>query len=181
MLRWLLSGMARVSAFTVHEPPEAGGTRVERAESLVFVEDGFSWKAALFSPFYLLLRGEWLALAAYVAAAVTLSVVLRLAGAEGNWFGWMFVLLNIVTGFEVSELRRWSLARAGWREIAAVSGRGREEAERRFFEAWLPGISAEGHVGGTAARRTGDDLESRLEAAVQRLAQRLRAKFVAKT
>jgi hypothetical protein len=177
MLRWLLSGMTRVSAFTVHEPPEAGGAKLERAENLVFVEDGFSWRAALFSPVYLLVKGEWLALAVYVAAAVVLSLVLQLLGSEPDWFAWMFVILNIITGFEMREFRRWSLRRAGWREIATVSGRGQEEAERRFFEDWLPTVSADAQASGIVPSRP-PDFEARVEEAVQRLAARLRAKFL---
>lgn len=182
MLRWLLNGMARVSAFTVYEPPECGGTKLEKAESLVFVGDGFSWLAALFGQLYFILRGEWLGLLVYVAAALVLSGLLYLAGADNSWFVWMFVLLNIVAGFEASELKRWSLARAGWREIATVSGRGQEEAERRFFEAWLPAASPEGAaIGALAHRATKPDLETRVEEAVQRLAARLRAKFLPNT
>ncbi len=179
MLGWLWSGMARVSAFTVHEPPVSGGSRLGRADRLVFVADGFSWRAALFSPVYLIVCGEWLALAVYAAAAVALSALLALIGAEGDWTAWMFVLLNVVIGFEMSGLRRWSLARAGWREIATVSGRGRDDAERRFFEAWLPAAPpADGpDAGGTVARAAPAAFEARVEAAVGALARRLRTPF----
>ncbi len=177
MLGWLLSGMARVSAFTVHEPPASGGTRLARAESLVFVGDGFSWRAALFSPVYLIVCGEWLALAVYATAAVALAALLALVGAQGDWAVWMFVLLNVVIGFEMSDLKRWSLARAGWREIATVSGRGQDDAERRFFEAWLPAVPADGPDAGGATREAATGFETRLEAGVRRLAQRLRTPF----
>ena len=113
MLGMLVNGMARVSAFTVHEPPQDGGTKLERAEHLLFVRDGFSWRAAVFGPFYLLVRGEWLALAAYVAASLALIAILVASDARADWFVWVFLLLNIVTGFEVSELKRWSLGRRG--------------------------------------------------------------------
>ena len=178
MLRWLLNGMARVTAFTVHEPPETGGTAVERAESLVFVEDGFSWRAALFGQLYFIFRGEWFGLAVYIVAALVLSGVLYLFGADNRWLIWMLVFLNIVAGFEANELKRWALARAGWREIAAVSGRGQEEAERRFFEAWLPTAPGKGLAAGIVSSPTRRDLETRVEEAVQRLAVRLRAKFL---
>lgn len=181
MLYWLFNGMARVSAYTVHEPPHAGGTKLERAEGLLFVADGFSWRAALFSPFYLLVRGEWIALAAYAAAALVLAAILELAGAGEEWFVWMFILLNVVTGFELSELKRWSLGRAGWQEITTVSGRGQEEAERRFFDFWLPSEEA-----GAVARHSTigpwssppNDTTSRIEAAVRRLSERLRSKYM---
>lgn len=185
MPRLLFNGMTRVSAFTVHEPPQVGGTKLERAESLLFVRDGFSWRAALFSPLYLLMRGEWLALAAYAAAATALAAILELAGAESTWFVWMFVFLNVVAGFEAAELKRWSLGRRGWREIATVSGRGEEEAERRFFEAWLPSVDGEAPAhaqSGTSsfAAARGDTI-SRIEAAVRDLSGRLRSKFAVKT
>lgn len=181
MLRLLLDGIARVSVFTVHEPPQTGGTRLERAENLLFVGDGFSWRAALFSPFYLLMRGQWLALAAYLAAALVLAVLLKAAGAGSEWFGLIFVMLNVVAGFEASELKRWSLGRAGWQEIATVSGRGREDAERRFFDVWLPSVPDEApgerHL---SAFSSGDgDTTSRIEASVRRLSERLRSRFAA--
>lgn len=184
MLRaiWPFNGMARLSAFTVHEPPDVAGGRIERAESLLFVRDGFSWRAALLSPLYLLVRGEWLALAAYAAAATLLIVGLNLFGANPGWIVWMFVLLNVVTGFEGSELQRWALARKGWREVGTVSGAGREEAERRFFEAWLASLPSDppGYrpvpFGAFPAAGEGD-LTTRAEAAVQRLAARLRTRF----
>ncbi len=183
MLRWLFIGMARVAAFTVHEPPHSGGSPLQRAESLVFVRDGFSWRAALFSPFYFLVRGEWLGLTAYIGTALVLAGVLALTDAQPDWIAWSIILLNVIAGFEANELKRWSLTRRGWQEIATVSGRGREEAERRFFDAWLPtvpsdtsGMRAESGPWSSPA----DDLTSRVEASVQRLAARLRSRFAVK-
>lgn len=186
MLRLLFNGMGRGSAFTVHEPPGIAGTRLERAEQLLFVQDGFSWRAALFSPFYLLLRGEWLALVAYAAATVVLTWALRLIGAGNEWFGLAFVLLNVITGFEMADLKRWSLARRGWQEIATVSGGGLEDAERRFFDAWLPTVPAEtpGFTPGSGVATVSaahDDTTARVEASVRRLSDRLRSKFAVKT
>jgi hypothetical protein len=186
MLRRLLGGLMGVSAFTVHEPPlHAGGSsRMERAESLLFVRDGFSWRAALFSPFYLLVRGEWRALAAYIGVATVLALLLSATGAKSDWIVWMFVLLNLITGFEASELKRWSLDRAGWQEVGSVSGRGHEEAERRFFEAWLPTLADRpSHAHGVPVSFVVSpeaDLETRMEAAAKRLSQRLRERFAIK-
>lgn len=181
MLQWLFNGMARVSAFTVHEPPEPGGTRLERAERLLFVRDGFSWRVALLGPFYLLARGDWLALGAYVVLALVLSGAFTLVSAGNEWVSLMFVLLNVLMAFEANELKRWSLGRAGWREIGTVSGRGQEEAERRFFEAWLPSVPDQ--TGGIAGPTSfpDDDVTTRIEAAVRRLSDRLRTRFAIKT
>jgi hypothetical protein len=168
-------GLARVSSFTVHEPPESGGTRFEQAERLLFVGDGFSWRPALFSPFYLLFRGEWLALAAYAGAAILAVAILNLIGASADWCVWTWLLLNVVTGFEASEIKRWSLAHTGWREIATVSGAGQEEAERRFFEAWLPSIDDK--PPGLLFNSPEGDTVSRIETGLRRLSQNLRTKF----
>jgi hypothetical protein len=176
-------GRARVAAFTVHQPPETGGTKLEQADRLLFVGDGFSWRAALFSPFYLIVRGEWLALAAYAGASILALAVLNLIGAKPDWYIWTWLLINVVIGFEASEIKRWSLGRAGWHEIATVSGAGQEEAERRFFEAWLPSIEP-GSSGHESHRPfdpdfspAEDDAISRIENGLRRFSKSLRTKF----
>ena len=52
--------------FTVHEPPNPPADRIERADKLVFVKDGFSWMAALFAPLWMLVHRLWWALLGYV-------------------------------------------------------------------------------------------------------------------
>ena len=137
----------RSAAYTVHEPPEIEGTLPERAERLVFVADGFSWMAALFGPFYLAVKREWIALALYVAALVTLVNVLNLAGMEEQWISWSLLLLNVILGFEMSDIRRRSLRRAGWSELGTVTGDAVEDAERRFFDGWLAAAPPSGETG----------------------------------
>jgi hypothetical protein len=134
-----------VVVYTVHEPPSPPADRgeradrSERAEALVFIRDGFSWGAALVPSIWLILRGEWLALAAYTAAVAVLAGVLAALGAQADWVALSVLAFNVLFGFEASELRGWLLARSGWRQIATVSGKTREECERRFFDAWLEG------------------------------------------
>lgn len=183
MLRWLLSGMANVSAFTVHEPPLAGGTKLERAENLLFVGDGFSWRTALFSPFYFIVAGQWLAFAVYAAAAVIASLLLQAIGAGNQWMAVILLVLNVIAGFEATALKRWSLGRRGWQEVGTVSGRGEEDAERRFFDVWLPTVSdapaGERHL--SAFSGAADDTTSRIEASVRRLSERLRSRYAIKS
>ncbi|MCP6768847.1 hypothetical protein NL529_28790, partial [Klebsiella pneumoniae] len=47
------------------------------------------------------------------------------------------ILVALLVGFEASTLRRWTLGRNGWKEVAAVVGDDLELAERRFFSAWI--------------------------------------------
>jgi hypothetical protein len=121
----------------VHEPPDPPADRFDRADALVFVRDGFSWGVALIAPIWLIMRGEWLLLAIYVVAAIALAVVLAAAGASPEWASLASFALNIFLAFEAGEIQRWLLGRRGWHEIATVSGRNRDECERRFFETWL--------------------------------------------
>lgn len=182
MLGALIARPSRMAAYTVHEPPEKLASKEERAESLVFIRDGFSWLAAIFGPLYLLFRGEWRALALYLVIATVLAVVLQALGAQPDWIGWAMLLLNIVVGFEMSELRRRSLSRARWREIATVNGAGEDEAERRFFESWLPSVEAapSGYDGGVPYGDARDDTASRIQRSLDGLSARLRSKFALK-
>jgi hypothetical protein len=153
----ILGERYRVAVYTVHEPPRPPVNRIDRADALVFVKDGFSWGAAFLPPVWLAFRGEWLGLAAYMAAALCLGLGLAALGANDAWVGLAILLLNITVGFEADEFERWSLARKEWREIGTVSGRDRDECERRFFDEWLvrePGKTSRGpsdHSGSLAA------------------------------
>ena len=137
--------------FTIHEPPDAPADRLDRAESLVFLQDGFSWGAAILGPFWIAARGEWAALVAYAAGVIVLAGLFKFIGASPGWMTLAILALNVTLGFEASSLCRWSLDRAGWLEIGTVSGRNGAECERRFFESWLPGLP--GHPANAARER----------------------------
>ena len=159
LTRWWDSG--RVEVYTIHEPPDAPADRIDRAEQLVFLKDGFSWGAFLFGPFWLAARGEWAGLAAYIAAVIVLSALFGLISENPSWITLAILALNLFLGFEAASLRRWSLERAGWTELGAVSSRNAAECERRFFETWLPGqpviAGRDGvHSAGTLAASAGD-------------------------
>jgi hypothetical protein len=123
--------------YTVHEPPQPPAEKLERGESLVFVRDGFSWMAALFAPIWMLAHRMWLVLIGYVVLQAALELSLTGLGAAPQWLGASAVGMHVALGFEASSLRRWTLARKGWRMLGAVTGTSAIDAERRFFQAWL--------------------------------------------
>lgn len=43
--------------YTVHEPPHPSADRVDRADELRFIKDGFSWLTALVPPLGLAAKG----------------------------------------------------------------------------------------------------------------------------
>jgi hypothetical protein len=124
--------------FTVHEPPNPPADRIERADKLVFVKDGFSWMAALFGPLWMLVNRLWWALLGYIVAVVALRLTQKYGGLTESTVGLMTFGMNLLIGFEADTLRRWALDRKGWNMLGAVSGRNRDECERRFFDGWLP-------------------------------------------
>lgn len=152
-----------MQTYTVHEPPGGPADRIERAERLVFVKDGFSVVAAALTPFWMLANRLWLALLVYGLALAALEMVVWAASFTQQTAGWMMLALNILVGFEGDSIRRWSLGRRGHTQIGSVSGRGWLECERRFFEAWLeqqPLVSARAPEGpsGWGSRGSGGRL-----------------------
>lgn len=124
--------------YTVHESKDPPSDRLDRAEALRFVRDGFSWGAAIFAPLWLLLRGFWLALLIYVAVAAVLAFGANALGLSGQIQSLIMLALHILLGFEADTIERWTLQRQGWEMIGTVSGRDVVECERRFFDSWLP-------------------------------------------
>ena len=124
--------------FTVHEPPNPAADRLDRAENLVFVKEGFTWSAALFAPLWLLVHRLWWPLVGY-AIAVGVLEGLRMAGVlPAAWISLTSLGLHVLIGFEADVLRRWALDRSGCRPLGTVSGKNAAECERRFFDEWLP-------------------------------------------
>jgi hypothetical protein len=124
--------------FTVHERPNFPADRIDRAEGLAFVRDGFSWSAALFAPLWMLAHRLWWPLLGYVIVVAPIELL----GASGlvhpGWITLVLAALHLLIGFEADTLRRWTLARRGWATVGSVSGRTAEDCERRFFDMWLP-------------------------------------------
>ncbi|MFN3744444.1 MAG: DUF2628 domain-containing protein [Hyphomicrobiaceae bacterium] len=124
--------------YTVHESRNPPSDRLDRAEALRFVRDGFSWTAAIFTPLWLLFRGFWLALIAYIVVVTVLALGLRTLGISDEMSSLFFLALHVLIGFEADTIERWTLRRNGWEMIGTVAGRDIVECERRFFDAWLP-------------------------------------------
>jgi len=131
-----------VQTYTVHEQPNPPAGQIDRAEKLAFVRDGFRWSAFLFTPLWLLAKRLWLPLLAFLAAAIAIAGSVEWLDLDPQW-GTLFALAaQLAVGFEAGSLERWRLDRLGWAVTGTVTGRTREEAERRFFTAWLSGQPA---------------------------------------
>ena len=126
-----------MQSYTVYEPPKPAPNRLARAERFVFVRDGFSWAAALFTPLWLLFNRMWLALILYLIIVGGLNVAIAAADLDPQWSSIATIAIHLAVGFEAGTLRRWALQRRRWRMVGSVVGRSRLECERQFFESWL--------------------------------------------
>jgi hypothetical protein len=126
-----------MSIYTVHQPPLDSGPAAAEPYRWVFVRDGFSWWAFLLTPLWMLRHRLWLALAIYLVVSVALDAGLRALGASIFILVLAGLLVSLLAGLEAGTLRRFKLARRHWRNIGVVTGDDLEDAERRFFDAWL--------------------------------------------
>lgn len=125
-----------MSIYTVHEPPLTAEESAPDPQRFVFVRDGFSFWAFLLAPLWMLRYRLWLVFVGYVIVTAALQVGLRLIGASVTVITVAGLLISLLVGFEAATLRRFTLARRGWRNVGVVVGDDLESAERRFFDAW---------------------------------------------
>jgi hypothetical protein len=126
-----------MSVYTVHQPPASPADPLPEAERIVFVRDGFSFWAFLFAPLWMLRHRMWLVLAGYIAIVVLLGTLAIAVDASLGADLVIGLLISLLIGLEASTLRRLTLRRRGWVSAGIVSGDDVEDAERRFFDAWL--------------------------------------------
>lgn len=121
-----------MALYTVHVP-DSMPDLVKRADRTAFVREGFNGWALLFGFVFLLWHRLWLPVALWLGAV---------AGLVG--LGWAFnlspgpamalsALMHLFVGVEGNDLRRWGLARRGFRFADVVSGARRDDAEYAFF------------------------------------------------
>ena len=131
-----------MSIYTVHQPPLDSGAAAAEPYRFVFVRDGFSWWAFLLTPFWMLRHRLWLALVVYVLISAAVDVGLRALGASVFPMVLAGLLISLLAGLEAGTLRRFKLTCRRWRNIGVVTGDDLEDAERRFFDAWIRQTSA---------------------------------------
>ena len=126
-----------MTVYTVLAPKLADAAEADPAR-FVFVKEGFCWPAFFFLGLWLIFRRMWLVLALSFAVVVALAVLAGTASALVALA--IFVLARFLFALEANELRRWTLARAGYRLIGVAEGRRRDDAEVRFFQSWSPPV-----------------------------------------
>jgi len=129
--------------YAVYQPPLRAADAFPDPEKFVFVRDGFSFWAFLLAALWMLWHRMWLVLLLYVAAALGAETALFYAGIPVAVIGIIGLMASLLLGIEAATLRRFTLARQGWRDVGIVSGHDQQDAEQRFFEAWVRATAGE--------------------------------------
>lgn len=127
-----------MKTFSIYEPPKAASDRLDRAESLVFVKEGFTWTAMAFAPVWMLFNRLWLAFLAYLAALILIRTGAWAFNIGPATMNLAIIALHVLIGFEADSIKRLTLEWQGWNWAGTVAGRSASECERRFFDDWLP-------------------------------------------
>ena len=125
--------------YTVYEPPAPAPTLDLRADSLVFVKEGFSMPAFLLGPIWLATHRLWLGLMLYIAAVLALLGLFQILPGGNSAVGGVLALASFAFSLEASAIRHWGLVRRGYHMIGAAAGATFEDCEHRFFTGWLAG------------------------------------------
>ena len=129
-----------MAIYTVHEPPPKNAQSTPDPERFVFVRDGFYFWAFLLAPLWMLRHRLWLAFLGYIVVVMALHFALRAVAAPTGASVTASILVAVLVGLEAATLRRFGLARRGFRNAGLVVGDDLELAERRFFDGWTASV-----------------------------------------
>lgn len=146
MFAFLLRGRERAQSCTVHERPNPPSDRVDRAEALEFVKDGFAFAAFAVPLVWLAMHRIWMGALAYVAVVAAVLAVSGQLGFPPIVPGLALLALHLMFGNEADEILRSHLTAQGWTMVGQVTGTGPLDCERRFFDSWLPSVPMVGAV-----------------------------------
>jgi Protein of unknown function (DUF2628) len=138
MIAYFLLGRERRCSYSVHEPPHTAADRVDRAEALEFIKEGFEFPAFILPPFWLAARGIWLGALAYFAAITIAFGLAAWLDVSPLWPALALLAIHLIAGAEADELHRNHLDTKGWSTVGHVTGTGALDCERRFYDQWLP-------------------------------------------
>ncbi len=124
---------------TVLTPPAArAGSATEQAEKTVFLKDGFSFAAFLFTGLWLAYKRLWLPLLAFAVVWAAIGFGGRQIGISPLGLAIAQGLIGLFLGLEGHALIERKLIAKGWRFAGVVEGRDIDMVERRYFETKAP-------------------------------------------
>jgi hypothetical protein len=127
-----------VTVYSVYEPPAGTKDLTERADRLAFVKEGFSWPAFFIPLLWLLYHRMWIEFVVLLLIYIGVQFVVGTESQAQALSAWIGLAISVLFAFEANDLREASLRRRGYRFAGTASGRSRTDAERSFFNLWLP-------------------------------------------
>jgi hypothetical protein len=127
-----------MTLYTVHTPEQAA-SRDAKLMRVVLVKDGFHWLALIFPFLWLLFHRIWWGLLGYVAAVIAIALLGKAVGLPQESIAFAELLIGLALAVFAHDLQSWQLGRRGYEPVDVVTGRDREEAERRYFDRVLTG------------------------------------------
>ncbi len=116
--------------YTVHIHPR----QRDLDRDIVLVKEGFCWPAFFFSVIWAIWKGLWLVALLFLAIEAALGFLFDVFLVDPLTQAALALLLAVAIGLFANDLRRWTLARRGYRDSGVIVERDLVAAERRFFE-----------------------------------------------
>jgi hypothetical protein len=123
---WTVHADRRAEA---NAPAEGSPAAAPAPRPPVLVPERFAWGAFFLGALWLLWHRLWLATLGYLLLAFALALVVPPAAAWPAAFGLQWLL-----GAQANDLRRWTLARRGFRLAGVVAARDEDAALARLVE-----------------------------------------------
>ena len=116
-----------MTSYSVHK--RAG----DPAEEAIFVPEGFSFGAFVFTMLWALWHRMWLAAAVLLAISGAIAIAGNLFALNESVMAIMGFSVNLIFGFEARDLQIRALISRGYDHIGFSQGRNIDEAEIRYF------------------------------------------------
>ena len=116
--------------------------RGDAPDRAVFVKEGFSGPALVFTVFWALWHRMWIVATVMLCLIAAVSLLAEWSGIAEDVIAIVNLAIGLIIGFEAASIRGWSLLRSGFAETGIVQAASREEAELKYYLARKPEFSA---------------------------------------
>jgi hypothetical protein len=107
--------------------------RGDAADRAVFVKEGFSGPALVFTVFWALWHRMWIVAAVMLCLIAAVSLLAEWSGLAEDVIAIVNLAIGLIIGFEAASIRGWSLLRSGFAETGVVQAATLEEAELKYY------------------------------------------------
>ena len=107
--------------------------RGDAPDRAVFVKEGFSGPALVFTVFWALWQRMWIVAALMLCLIAAVTVLAEWSGIAEDVIAIVNLAIGLIIGLEAATIRGWSLLRSGFAETGVVQAATLEEAELKYY------------------------------------------------